>query len=268
VIRRLLWLAGAWALLSQTASAASFHCDDALQPVQRLICGDNAVSALDYRLHALYSVAQLVAHPADPLRATQQDWLTRVRDKCTDKACLTAAYRERIEGLYRLLQDRAYPFEPEAGGDIRHAATQSPYCESSGAAGPDGGDWFSLNAAIEEGAVSGRIDGIFDCGRKVWGHIDIKGKLVGNMALVKFQAGWSEHQGQLAEAVIVQAADRMHWRVLSEITVESYIPVAEDLRLHGAMPEASRTDAGPRGAPPVKPLRVDFKRPGSAPEAK
>lgn len=230
-----------------------------MKPLQRLICGDNVVSALDYRLHALYSVAQFVAQPADRLRATQQDWLTGVRDQCADSACLSAAYRERIESLSRLLQERAYPFEPEAGGDIRHAATHSPYCETSGAAGADGGDWFSLRTAVDGGAISGSIDGIFDCGRKVWGHIDIKGQLVGNMALVRFQAGWAEHQGQLAEAVIVRAADRMHWRVLSEITVESYVPAAEDLRVHGTAPE-SQADADRSGAQLVKPLRVDFKR--------
>lgn len=258
MIRRMLWAVGAWALLSQAANAASFHCDGALKPLQRLICGDSVVSSLDYRLHALYSVAQFVAQPADRLRATQQDWLAGVRDQCADSACLSAAYRERIESLSRLLQERAYPFEPEAGGDVRHAATHSPYCETSGAAGPDNGDWFSLSTAVDGSAVSGRIDGIFDCGRKVWGHIDINGKLVGNMALVKFQAGWSEHQGQWAEAVIVQAADRMHWRVLSEITVESYVPAAEDLRLHGAMPK-SLTNTGNSAVPLVNSFRVDFK---------
>ncbi len=229
--RLLLLCIGVFVALPHAAIAASFGCYGELSPQERLICSDKALSALDYRLNALYSVAVLVVTPAGPLRSAQREWLQGVRPKCADISCLTTAYRERIDSLTKLVQDKARPFPSAVGGEVRHAATQSPYCKTSGSQGLEGGDRFSVTASLNGTSVSGRIDGIFDCGRKVWGHKDIKGRLVGNIALVEFQAGWSENQGQVAEAVIVVAPNRIYWRVLSEITVESYVPTTEDIRV-------------------------------------
>jgi uncharacterized protein len=88
-------------LACATASPASFECDRARTRVEKLICRNESLSALDSRLGHAYS---LVIHDALPYQKTavvvdQKGWLESVRDHCDDVACLAAAYQARLSVL-------------------------------------------------------------------------------------------------------------------------------------------------------------------------
>ena len=210
--------------LPHGALAASFGCYGELTAQERLICNDESLSALDIRLNSLYSVAVLVTKPASSIRAKQREWLQTVRNKCDDAQCLTNAYQQRVDSLMISVQKAASPIPATLKVKVQHKATNSPYCQMS-----VNGDWFSITATVKDQGISGSIDGIWDCGRKVWGRIDFKGKLLGNIALVEYQPGFSSDQGPIAEALIVATPNRIYWRVLSEIYEESYVPSSEDI---------------------------------------
>ena len=131
------------------------------------------------------------------------------------------------------VQARANAFPKVLHARIVHPATQSAYCKVSGSST---GGAFSIDASASERSVSGTIDGYFDCGKKVWGEIDIQGTLNGNIAMVQFQPGFSMPQKPLAEALIVVSREFVYWRVLSEIDVESYVPDSQDIPVQISTP--------------------------------
>lgn len=81
-----------------TAWGASFDCARAAQPVERAICGDAALSALDERMGTLYRQA-MGAFWAPMIRTQQRDWLAE-RDRAVGNLDrLRALYRQRIAAL-------------------------------------------------------------------------------------------------------------------------------------------------------------------------
>jgi len=86
-------------VMAVPAVAASFDCVKAATDVERMICTDPALGALDGELAAAYGAA-LVAAGADDARLTddQRAWLAR-RDRCADADCVAAAYRARLLAL-------------------------------------------------------------------------------------------------------------------------------------------------------------------------
>lgn len=97
-------LAGAaTALLAMAAvpsHAASFACDKAQTPVERLICATPEVSDLDEYLGRYYAGARAdQAHADACLVADQRQWLRGVRNACKDSACLRSAYLQRLAEL-------------------------------------------------------------------------------------------------------------------------------------------------------------------------
>lgn len=222
-----------WAALSPAANAAGFGCYGKLSRQEQMICDDKLLSGLDYRLNAVYALARQLTPSDGRLRATQRAWLD-VRAKCGDAACLKAAYEMRLDHLMQNLQRAASPLPARVGGRVEHPPTDSNYCQLSQAIT---GDYFSIDLSVDGQAVSGRIDGIFDCGRKVWGWIDIAGTLRGKIAVVHFQPGFSSEEGPQAEALIVARRGKLYWQVISEISGESYVPRAE--RVPAGKPEAT-----------------------------
>jgi uncharacterized protein len=84
----------------------SFACAQATQWVEKAICSDPELAALDRRLSRVFAEAEreLPSH-ARGLLAAQRDWL-RGREECRAEEeapaqveCLSAQYRERIKGL-------------------------------------------------------------------------------------------------------------------------------------------------------------------------
>ena len=232
--RILVFVAVVFLALPQATEAAGFGCYGELSSQERLICDNKALSALDYRLNTLCSVGGGPdAKPAEHLRKSQRQWVNGVHARSADIVrVLKSAYQQRIRAIMKVVRDRASPFPLQVRAEVqRHY--DSPYCKGNNA---ETGDWFSIAVSTKGQSISGNIEGIFDCGRKIWGDVEIKGRLLGNVALVEFQPGFMSDQGPSAEALIVVVKNRVYWRVLSEIEVESYVPKAEDMGFQSAAP--------------------------------
>lgn len=86
-------------LLPLPVLAASFDCAKASTTVERLICSDKAVSALDSELSAKYKAAFGAAPDKQLLKSEQIAWMTQTRNKCASTPCLENAYASRIATL-------------------------------------------------------------------------------------------------------------------------------------------------------------------------
>ena len=91
-----LSLAAALLALPVAAGAASFDCAKAGTPVERMICSDPGVSALDQRLADAYKAAS--ARDAH-VKESQREWLANTRNRCGTTACLSEAYGARLDAL-------------------------------------------------------------------------------------------------------------------------------------------------------------------------
>jgi len=92
-----LLLAAAW---SVHAAAASFPCDKAQSRIEKAICADAEVSTLDEHLARYYQAARAALQGAVPcLAADQRQWLSSVRNRCTEAGCLRKVYLERLAEL-------------------------------------------------------------------------------------------------------------------------------------------------------------------------
>lgn len=78
--------------------AAGFDCAKAATAVEKTICQDPALNALDEQLAAAYRDAGRRC-PAAELKTEQQRWLKQVRNACRDAACLGQAYQQRLADL-------------------------------------------------------------------------------------------------------------------------------------------------------------------------
>lgn len=96
-------------LASQTLPAAGFDCAQELSPVEKRICGDSNLSALDDSLTQLYhNTLTVVAKPEQgKIRTAQQSWL-KERNRCSGQQCLAEAYAKRIEALNRQYQQALF----------------------------------------------------------------------------------------------------------------------------------------------------------------
>jgi uncharacterized protein YecT (DUF1311 family) len=81
-----------------SAQAASFSCarPNALSSIERMICENRELSALDDRLAALFRATGAASNPE--LQQAQREWLIE-RDRCTGAACVRTAYENRISTL-------------------------------------------------------------------------------------------------------------------------------------------------------------------------
>jgi uncharacterized protein len=90
-------------LWSAAAAAASFPCEKAQSRIEKAICADAEVSALDEYLGRYYQAARTTLRDAAPcITADQRQWLGAVRNACPDAACLKKAYLERLGELHAL----------------------------------------------------------------------------------------------------------------------------------------------------------------------
>jgi uncharacterized protein len=84
---------------ARPAVKPSFDCATAKSKWKLLICGDDALAALDLQEDALLRRARAKAVTPDPVNAEQDLWISE-RDACTSAGCLTVAYRRRIRELH------------------------------------------------------------------------------------------------------------------------------------------------------------------------
>ncbi|MBH9578300.1 lysozyme inhibitor LprI family protein [Inhella proteolytica] len=96
------------------AQAASFDCRKAQLPVERRLCANPELSALDEAVAAAFRAAQQQSIDTDPLRLDQQRWLRQQRNPCADDACLARVQRERLAQLQGW--QAAAPWPADAAG--------------------------------------------------------------------------------------------------------------------------------------------------------
>jgi uncharacterized protein len=77
----------------------SFDCATAKSKWKLLICGDEALAALDMEEDTLLRRARAKAVTPDAVNAEQDLWISE-RAACTSAGCLTVAYRRRIRQLH------------------------------------------------------------------------------------------------------------------------------------------------------------------------
>ena len=85
-------------IANQQSYKPSFDCAGVLNNVESLICGDAALSRLDYELAHLYSNAYKVSSDKNKLKAEQIQWIKTVRG-CSSTDCVAQSYRDRIQSL-------------------------------------------------------------------------------------------------------------------------------------------------------------------------
>jgi uncharacterized protein len=220
-------------LLASLSLAAGFECDRATSVQEQLICGDPTLSALDDKLSGLYALALDVIKAQQALRDKQIAWLAHERSRCADVPCLSAAYEKRLTQLFTLLKPHTHPIGPHVEGRIDDPPSKSWYCQQWGGSG-----YFSVAVRAQDHLVTGRVDGVHDCGRKVWGEVEFTGHLVGHIALVEFDGGFA-HEAR-GKAFIAVTADRIYWQIFEKVQGESYVPTTGMVRRAKPTPSRAR----------------------------
>jgi uncharacterized protein len=99
-MKHILLVLGGLAVATSPAVAASFDCSKAATAVERAICANAELSALDEKAAEYYRAALGTLPGAQEcLRADQRTWLAQVRNRCTSDACLKEAYLNRLSEL-------------------------------------------------------------------------------------------------------------------------------------------------------------------------
>lgn len=108
--------------ISSVAQAASFDCTKASTQIENAICSDDKLSELDSQL--LHAYKKALAECTNPVECKEQQksWLVTVRNKCTDAACIEAAYTDRIAALSTTTTNTP-PSTSNTGGTHAEAAT-------------------------------------------------------------------------------------------------------------------------------------------------
>ncbi|PXX41495.1 lysozyme inhibitor LprI family protein [Undibacterium pigrum] len=117
----------ACASISLSAAAASFDCDKAATAVEKTICADPALSALDDQLGVQYRELLKLAKDRAAVSRMNHEWIAADsylygnRSSCEDKAegrqaCLTEVYGKRLNLLAALKPLMAKPDQPADEG--------------------------------------------------------------------------------------------------------------------------------------------------------
>jgi hypothetical protein len=85
------------ALALAAADAPSFDCAKAATRVEKMICADSELAAVDRAVAKLY--AGVSRADRKKLFTSQADWL-KERDRCEDRGCLLGSYDERFFDLF------------------------------------------------------------------------------------------------------------------------------------------------------------------------
>jgi uncharacterized protein YecT (DUF1311 family) len=106
-MKRITWIACCWLLLG-AAHAASFDCSKASTEVERMICGDAALSKLDEELARKYKEALKNVWSEKLIPHYQKLWM-KGRNLCKSVSCLNDSYFQRIAELnehYKLVMSK------------------------------------------------------------------------------------------------------------------------------------------------------------------
>lgn len=97
-MKRIAGIILAGLVLGFAAQAASFDCGKASTKVEKLICGDAALSKLDKELSAAYKTALQDKKQASTTKQAQKRWM-KERNNCVDAGCVKGAYEARLSSL-------------------------------------------------------------------------------------------------------------------------------------------------------------------------
>ncbi len=214
-------------LISSIGSAEpmpSFNCKRATLFDEKLVCSDEEVATLDSKLTGLYKLSLKIAGSGAEIRKQQLNWVKNVRHKCTNLDCISQTYSKRIEEILHLLNEHTRPIPSAVTGRIDYPVSDSPYCTTN----PIGG-YFTVVIKRDASSVSGYIDGVHDCGRKVWGAIEMRGHVLGNIADVRYEGGFAGKGW--AKAFVLLKGNRLYWQIYQELRFESYEPKSEILKV-------------------------------------
>ena len=100
---------------------ASFDCAQAKTDVEKMICSDTALSALDESLSTVWEEALHNAKDKKQLKRAQLQWI-KERDRCATGSCIGERYRERISDLGRYLW-----MEPKIVPEVSNVACLESY---------------------------------------------------------------------------------------------------------------------------------------------
>jgi uncharacterized protein len=87
--------------LTSSVRAASFDCDKAGTAIEKQICADGYLNALDELLGTNYKkmmASNIGSGVPDQLKTTQRARLVS-RNRCQERQCLVNAYRVRVEAI-------------------------------------------------------------------------------------------------------------------------------------------------------------------------
>jgi uncharacterized protein len=108
-MKSVLVVVGFIAVGTTTAQAASFDCVKAATAVERAICANAELSALDDVAAQYYRAARSTLPGAQAcLLADQRNWLAQVRNRCADDHCLKSAYLDRLSELDKVQPARRH----------------------------------------------------------------------------------------------------------------------------------------------------------------
>lgn len=93
------WIAILLCITSIYAHAAGFDCGKATTNIEKMLCADPEISALDEQMATAYQTTLEKTDDRKTLEAQQLQWLKGVRNACTDIDCLNLAYPGRISTL-------------------------------------------------------------------------------------------------------------------------------------------------------------------------
>jgi uncharacterized protein len=86
------------ALFSTLAHSASFDCKKASAPVERLICSDQDLSALDNTMAELFTLEVESTEASTAMKKAQKTWLS-ARNTCRYVECAKLQYEARLQVL-------------------------------------------------------------------------------------------------------------------------------------------------------------------------
>ncbi|WP_176316822.1 lysozyme inhibitor LprI family protein [Burkholderia vietnamiensis] len=99
------------------ADGPAFNCAKASSKVEKMICGDSALSGADAVNADLYTEVLRTSDNPNQVKQEQRRWL-KVRNACQSLACLANAYNDRYNALDH--ERRANTGAINADGSIGH----------------------------------------------------------------------------------------------------------------------------------------------------
>lgn len=86
-------------MFSVSSQAASFDCQKASTFVEKAVCQDPVLSALDEKLSSAFDFAMSNSSNPKALKKQEMNWLKTKRNVCQNNACLEKVYSQRIVEL-------------------------------------------------------------------------------------------------------------------------------------------------------------------------